>query len=440
MPKRLPALFLAALLLFSPAYAASIAVNLIDTAALVDENGVEIVAPGAYDFIFALDGEGGLFSGGSGENGVYRYALLNGAGERLTGQDYDMLTLEDGVVVFTQGGLYGAMTTGGEELAEAAYTQLVSNGEGGFLALTTPCFDDQGDGLYRIDETGAVSATGVQTLGTLSWFSNGLMPLLSAENGLYGYVDASGQWAIRPQFAYAGPFIGGRALASLTTGYGLIDETGNWVLTPKYPDMTFEDGDLALAVDGDGSATGFDPATCAEVFRIEGGEGAYYAAYDGVVQAFDEEGTRLYDYAGRLVCEAGPQASFTRGENGQYILTDGPWGAACCRIVRADGTLVEGAWQSLFPLFTLEGRGYYGFMAFEATPVYVEELGEEQYEWDTDSVRYGVVDEDGATVLEARYEQLSAAGEGRLLVREGDAQGLVDVEGDWVYQVDTARE
>ena len=36
MPKRLPALFLAALLLFSPAYAASIAVNLIDTAALVD--------------------------------------------------------------------------------------------------------------------------------------------------------------------------------------------------------------------------------------------------------------------------------------------------------------------------------------------------------------------------------------------------------------------
>ena len=63
-------------------------------------------------------------------------------------------------------------------LAEAAYTQLVSNGEGGFLALTTDCFDDQSDGLYRIDETGAVSATGVQTLGTLNWFSDGLMPLI----------------------------------------------------------------------------------------------------------------------------------------------------------------------------------------------------------------------------------------------------------------------
>ena len=80
------------------------------------------------------------------------------------------------------------------------------------------------DVYKRQDETGAVSATGVQTLGALNWFSDGLMPLISAENNLYGYVDASGQWAIRPQFAYAGPFIEGRALASLTTGYGLIED------------------------------------------------------------------------------------------------------------------------------------------------------------------------------------------------------------------------
>ena len=108
--------------------------------------------------------------------------------------------------------------------------------------------------------------------------------------------------------------------------------------------------------------------------------------------------------------------------------------------MRADGTLVEGAWQSLFPLFTLDGTGYYGFMAFEATPVYVEELGEEQYDWDPDGVRYGVVDENGETVLSARYKALSVAGEKRLLVREGDAQGLIDVHGNWIYQISTARE
>ena len=440
MRKRFAALLLATLLLFSTAFAASIAVNFVDTAALIDVSGAEVVAPGRYDFIFALDEAGELFSGGSNVEGVYRYALLDGAGERLTEQEYDMLALEDGVVVYTRGGLYGAMTTGGKMLAEPLYTQLVSNGAGGFLALTTDCFDDQSDGLYLVDAAGGQTATGVQTLGTLNWFSSGLMPLLSAENGLYGYVDVNGQWAIRPQFAYAGPFIEGRALASLTTGYGLIDETGNWVLTPKYPDLTYEDGTLALAVEEDGSATGFDPATCAEIFHIEGGEGAYYAAYDGVVQAFYAEKTCLYDYAGRLVCEGSAQASYVRGENGQYILTDGPWGAACCRIVRADGTLVEGAWQSLFPLFTVDGKGYYGFMTFDVTPVYVEELGEEQYDWDPDSVRYGVVDETGATVLEARYEEMSAAIDGRLIVREGDAQGVIDISGDWVYQLDTARE
>ena len=440
MRKRLAAVLLVALLLFSTASAASVAVNFYDTAALVSVDGAEIIAPGTYDFIFALDDAGELFSGGNKEGGVYRYALLSATGERLTGLAYNMLTLEDGVVVFTQDGRYGAMTTAGEVLAEASYTQLVSNGAGGFLALTTDCFDDQGDGLYLIDTAGTVSATGVQTLGTLNWFSNGLMPLISAENNLYGYVDASGQWAIRPQFSYAGPFIEGRALASLTTGYGIIDGTGNWVLTPKYPDLTFEEEGMALAVETDGSATAFDPATSTQLFHIDGGPGTYYAAYDGVIQAFDAEKTRLYDYTGRLVHQGSAQANYTRGVNGQYILTDGPWGAACCRLVNADGTLAEGAWQSLFPLFVLDGKGYYGFMAFDATPVYVEELGEEQYEWSQDSVRYGVIDGTGATVLEARYDSLSAALDGRLLVREGDAQGLIDVEGNWLYQLDTVQE
>ena len=88
----------------------------------------------------------------------------------------------------------------------------------------------------------------------------------------------------------------------------------------------------------------------------------------------------------------------------------------------------------------MEGTGYYGFMTFEATPVYVEELGEEQYEWDRDSALYGVVDDAGNTVLPAQYEELSAVANGRLLVREGERQGVIDLAGEWLYQLDTARE
>ena len=96
---------LAAALLCSTALAAPIAANFLDSAALIDEDGAVIVAPGAYDFIFALDDAGELFCGGSNEGGAYRYALLSGAGEPLSEQIYDMLALEDGVVVFSQNGL-----------------------------------------------------------------------------------------------------------------------------------------------------------------------------------------------------------------------------------------------------------------------------------------------------------------------------------------------
>ena len=88
---------LAAALLCSTALAAPIAANFLDSAALIDEDGAVIVAPGAYDFIFALDDAGELFCGGSNEGGAYRYALLSGAGEPLSEQIYDMLALEDGV-------------------------------------------------------------------------------------------------------------------------------------------------------------------------------------------------------------------------------------------------------------------------------------------------------------------------------------------------------
>ena len=53
MCKRLLTALLAAALLYSTALAAPIAANFLDSAALIDEDGAVIVAPGAYDFIFA---------------------------------------------------------------------------------------------------------------------------------------------------------------------------------------------------------------------------------------------------------------------------------------------------------------------------------------------------------------------------------------------------
>ena len=47
---------------------------------------------------------------------------------------------------------------------------------------------------------------------------------------------------------------------------------------------------------------------------------------------------------------------------------------------------------------------------------------------------------EGETVLEAEYEELYAISDGRLFVRRGGAQGVMDVSGNWIYQLDTASE
>lgn len=437
MLKKIFAVLLALLVPIGAAQAASIAVAFTDTAALIDAEGAQVLAPGLYATIFALDEEGNYFCGGvEGENG-FSYALLDAQGNALTGTDYEMLSYRDGYVLFLQDGLYGAMLPDGEVVVSAAYTQLVTNGQGGFLALNTDCFDDQPDGLYLLDAQGNSTATGVKTVGMLDQdFREGLMPLLSAENNLYGYVDASGQWAVRPQFAYASSFLNGRAVASLSTGYGLIDLTGNWVLTPKYATLVYDDAKLAVAVQDDSPVLGFDPLSGAERFRIEG-EAAFVSVYDGMIQVFDGQHATLYDYDGNRIYEGSPAASYAAGVAGDYILSDGQWGAECAYILDAAGTVQAGPYKALFPLFSLDGKGYYCFMTFDAQRIYDEALDVEYYEWDESSVRYGVIDEAGNTCIEARFEELWSVGSADLmLAREGEILGVIDLTGNWVYRFD----
>lgn len=75
----------------------------------------------------------------------------------------------------------------------------------------------------------------------LGAFSEGLACAGVAELGdeLYGYIDKTGKYVIKPQFDYAGEFIGGLAKVSVTdlesfkskTGY--IDKTGKWIYVER---------------------------------------------------------------------------------------------------------------------------------------------------------------------------------------------------------------
>lgn len=67
---------------------------------------------------------------------------------------------------------------------------------------------------------------------------SGLARALDRETELYGFIDTSGAWRIRPQFPYAGDFSEGLALilSIKNNRYGYIDSRSSIVIEPQFLD------------------------------------------------------------------------------------------------------------------------------------------------------------------------------------------------------------
>ncbi len=90
-----------------------------------------------------------------------------------------------------------------------------------------------------------------------SAWADGLTPKLDEKKGKWGYVDASGEWAIKPKFDSAGEFMKGQFLSFEKVGdrydyiyveelyaivsqkgkYGCLKTTGKWHFKPKFLDI-----------------------------------------------------------------------------------------------------------------------------------------------------------------------------------------------------------
>ena len=72
-------------------------------------------------------------------------------------------------------------------------------------------------------------------------------------NGRWGFIDRSGNWAIKPRFTQYGEFSEGFAWAAeKKTAYGYIDKTGAWTIRPRFRHATeFSEG-LAAVEDNNG--------------------------------------------------------------------------------------------------------------------------------------------------------------------------------------------
>ena len=77
-------------------------------------------------------------------------------------------------------------------------------------------------------------------------FSQGLAPVYDG-SGLWGYLDRTGNVAIKPQYAWAEPFSEGLGVVKLDGKYGAIDKAGNLVIRPTFAELGPMSGGLMAA-------------------------------------------------------------------------------------------------------------------------------------------------------------------------------------------------
>ena len=71
-------------------------------------------------------------------------------------------------------------------------------------------------------------------------------------NGLWGFIDRSGDFIIPPQFAWAEPFSEALAAVKHHNRYGYIDHSGNFVIDPQFLNARFFARGLAPVLTEDG--------------------------------------------------------------------------------------------------------------------------------------------------------------------------------------------
>ena len=413
--KRIAAI-LAVLMLFCGNCRASVSVRMDDGAALLSEDGAQIVAVGEYSDIVSL-GEG-LFAA---KDGAGRYALMDEQGRLRTGALYDALRRQDGMLLAKRGGGWGILSEDGAERSAFSYAQLIPTGSGRCWATKGDANDMESDLLFLLDENGQETSCGIYAR-KLGKAGEGLLPVLFPGTGLWGYCDARGRVAIAARFSYAGPFVSGCAAVVMNGRYGAIDAAGAFVAEPDYDFIEVSDAGFLLATRN---------LEGAWVLNLQGGEIAAYEGEDcfaalvgeGYLLA-DSAGVYVFDSTGARIAELDPRASVSEGVNGQLILSDGMWGEECVGVL---GT--QARYQNLYPLGHSRREGVYAYMQANAARYVNDLLGEIQLSVDMETARYGIAGADGAQRTPCAYLSIESLADDRFLVRGEDGWQMIDADG-----------
>lgn len=391
----------------------------------------------------------------TGDGGAGKYAMMDANGRLLTDYEYEFLYQEpdsDIIRFYKSSGATGVLGPDGAVLVEGAYRSLLPNGEGRWLALTEDGADGRG-ALVSI-EGGEVTESGLHCDYITPPDTPGDPFVLSgvAERGGNALcVDADLRPCFEGDYAFIESFRGGYAQATPSGGelVGAVDAAGRQVLPAEYRSVTFfgDSDDAVLAVEGDelGFAL-FDGATFDLRSRISLREipGADYATiytqdddvnvvvYDagynwlmnlrfdshGRPLPADPENVNVYSNYSVELGNAQRRLSYTDGSDLPYHLVD------------LERNRRSADFQDIGAGIWMDGHGRYVFSTYDT---YEDADGYTGVNWFT--MRSGVIDEDGNTILEPVYTGISLLDLDRFWVQDGRRAGMIDSAGNWYYTV-----
>ncbi len=424
--------------------APAVALNVGDSCVLIAADGTELVPQGQYSNIEPVSDQAPYYYAAYQMDGDEpEFAkLLDANGQPLTDFSYDYFSAVGDKICFGQDGLYGVMDAEQKIVVPCNYTSIVSNGEGGYLALTTDPYDERPDGVYYIDAAGKETATGIRILYGLTDFSNGLMPVLSADTGRSGYLNPKGEWAISPQFSYAGSFVGSIADAAIDSGTGLIDASGNWLITPKYETLSLGGQTPVVVAQADSTAIDLiDPKTM-KTLRSFTGKDIYFAASPDspLVTLYLDDRMVLVGADGSEILESKGTEGSAEADDAAVVLREGPWGEKNATLCDLSGKRLAGPYQDIWRVSAVANTPYYAFSSFETQTEKLDD-GTPYLNEVPDTRVTGLMDKSGVTVWQpGSYRELYSPAEGLFTVQMPGKAGVMKADGTWLKVYDIAPE
>ena len=391
------------------------------------------------------------------DTGYVRVGLMDAQGSLLTGCDYEYLDYENGYVIFTLPGenlMMGAMDGEGQVVIEPRYASLRHLGGGRWLAMRYPgdksgvhrTYYDDGGYYDEYDfEAVYIDDAGVRSLGLHTWDrytsvnADGICLISNVEE--YGeqsvFVDSMGNVMFGRSFRYADNFVGDYAVVAEDERYGVIDRSGEYVVPQEYSYINWVEG-WPMVATGSRGFTVYDAHSLDVLFGMDFGEEQDFNVTAITPELFGvtvDERTSIYDAAGNLLMAVpedkdvqlyGYSADGTR----RLVESYGEWPGNYYRLIDLSGEPVSGDFRLINGGVWQDGHGRFVTADYR---IIRDAEGEEVVDWS--SYRYGLIDEDGGTLLPNVYDELRALSYDRYWVTQGDRSGMIDASGNWYYAV-----